>query len=412
MDNMNLVKKLPPMLSGSELEQALTILPEYDPAIVNENEAMRLIALTDIYKVFVPNQMSREIYSKLYLALLRSLQKKEGKLRVKQGIANHQAIMQHEHNGILGGSDSFTIIGASGIGKSSSISRAVQLLTKEPVIEIDKPYGKILPCVLVQCPFDSSVKGLLLEIIRVVDEMMGSNYYPKATSVRATTDMLIGTVSQICLNHIGILIVDEIQNVAISKNGRNLLGALLQLINCSGISICMVGTPECAEFFTQAMQLARRSLGLQYESMEYGAEFEQLCQILFQYQYVKNPAELDDATVRWLYEHSSNGNVSSVVTLMHDAQEIAILEGSEVLNMETLNAAYRSRMKMLHSYIAPSKKPQTSRKKKATAIPCCEQEREEAVDISVAELVKRAKSEGREIVSFLRPYITIEEVRI
>ena len=75
MDNMSLVKKLPPMLSGSELEQALTILPEYDPAIANENEAMRLIALTDIYKVFVPNQMSREIYSKLYLALLRSLQK-------------------------------------------------------------------------------------------------------------------------------------------------------------------------------------------------------------------------------------------------------------------------------------------------------------------------------------------------
>ena len=411
MDNMSLVKKLPPMLSGSELEQALTILPKYDPAIANENEAMRLIALTDIYKVFVPNQMSREIYSKLYLALLRSLQKKEGKLRVKQGIANHQAIMQHEHNGILGGSDSFTIIGASGIGKSSAVSNAVQLVTKTPVIEIESPYSKILPCVLVQCPFDSSVKGLLLEIIRVVDEQLGSSYYPKATSARATTDMLIGTVSQICLNHIGILVVDEIQNVAISKNGRNLLGVLLQLINCSGISICMVGTPECTEFFTQAMQLARRSLGLQYEAMEYGAEFEQLCQILFQYQYVKNPAELDAATVRWLFEHS-NGNVSSLITLLHDSQEIAILEGSEVLNMETLNAAYKSRMKMLHSYIAPSKKPQTSRKKKAAAIPCYEQNIEETVDISVAELIKQAKSEGREIVSFLRPYITIEEVRI
>ena len=158
------------------------------------------------------------------------------------------------------------------------------------------------------------------------------------------------------------------------------------------------------------MQLARRSLGLQYESMEYGAEFEQLCQILFQYQYVKNPAELDAATIRWLFEHSNN--VSSVITLLHDAQEIAILEGSEVLNLETLNAAYRSRMKMLHSYIAPSKKPQTSRRKKSAAIPCYEQEIEEAVDISVAELIKQAKSEGREIVSFLKPYITIEEVQV
>jgi len=411
VDNMSLIQKMPPMLSGSELEQALTILPEYDPAIINENEAVRLIALTDLYKVFAPNQMSREIYSKLYLALLRSLQKKESKLRVKQTLENHRAILQQEYSGILGGSDSFTIIGASGIGKSSAISRAVQLVTKTPVIEMESPYCKILPCVLVQCPFDSSVKGLLLEIIRVVDELMGTKYYPKATSASATTDMLIGTVSQICLNHIGILIVDEIQNVAISKNGRNLLGALLQLINCSGISICMVGTPECTEFFTQAMQLARRSLGLQYEAMEYGDEFEQLCHTLFQYQYVKYPAELDAATVRWLFEHS-NGNVSSLITLLHDSQEIAILEGSEVLNLETLNAAYRSRMKMLHSYIAPSKKPQTSRKKKAAAIPCCEQDIERTVDVSVSELIKQAKSEGREIVNFPKPYITIEEVRI
>ena len=408
---MSLVKKLPPMLSGKELEQALTILPQYNPAIINENEAMRLITLSDIYKVFVPTQMSKEIYSKLYLALLRSFQKKEGTLRVRQGIANHRAIMQQEHSGILGGADSFTIIGASGIGKSSSISRAVQLLTKEPVIEIENPYCKILPCVLVQCPFDCSVKGLLLEIIRVVDDRLGSNYYPKATSVKATTDMLIGTVSQICLNHIGVLIVDEIQNVAISRNGRNLFGVLLQLINCSGISICMVGTPECAEFFVQAMQLARRSLGLQYEAMEYGAEFEQLCQILFSYQYVKKPTELDASTVRWLYEHS-NGNVSSVVTLLHDAQELAILEGSEELNLETLNAAYKRRMKMLHTYIAPTKKPQTSKKKKTTAIPCGEQDAVGVDDISIAELVKQAKNEGREIVSVLKPYITIEEVRL
>ena len=59
MDNMNLIKKLPPMMSGSELERALTILPEYDPAIANENEAMRLIALSDLYKVYVPSQMSK-----------------------------------------------------------------------------------------------------------------------------------------------------------------------------------------------------------------------------------------------------------------------------------------------------------------------------------------------------------------
>ena len=62
MDNLNLVKKLPPMLTGQELEKALTILPEYDPGIKNESTAARLIALSEMYKVFVPTQMSKEIY--------------------------------------------------------------------------------------------------------------------------------------------------------------------------------------------------------------------------------------------------------------------------------------------------------------------------------------------------------------
>ena len=37
MDNLSLIKKLPPMLSGSALEQALAILPEYDPEIINQD---------------------------------------------------------------------------------------------------------------------------------------------------------------------------------------------------------------------------------------------------------------------------------------------------------------------------------------------------------------------------------------
>ncbi len=116
---------------------------------------------------------------------------------------NFKAIMQQEYSGIMGGSDSFTIIGASGIGKSSAISRAITLVTENRIIEVDSPYTKIIPCICVQCPFDSSVKGLLLEIFRKVDEVIGGNYYPNALRARTTTDMLIGSVSQVALNHIG-----------------------------------------------------------------------------------------------------------------------------------------------------------------------------------------------------------------
>lgn len=407
MDNMSLVRKLPPMLSGSELEQALTILPEYDPGIINENAAVRLIALSDMYKVFVPTQMSKEIYTKMYLSLLRSLQKKESKLAVRQYSENHKGIRQQEYSGIIGGSDSFTIIGASGIGKSSSITRAVQLLTTEEIIEIKNPYSKIIPCVIVQTPFDSSVKGLLLEILRVVDEKLGSKYYSNALRTKSTIDMLIGAVSSVALNHIGLLVVDEIQHVVNHKHGKTLIGCLTQLINNSGISIAMVGTPESAAFFTQAMQLARRALGLQYNAMPYGEEFYFLCASLYRYQYVKNAAPLDDSVVRWLYEHS-NG-ISTVVSLLHDAQEIAILDGSETLNLTTLRTAYQNRIAMLHPYISVPSKPQTSCTKKPQMMPESECVTD---DISISTLVLRAKNECRNIVTFLQSYITVEVITI
>lgn len=408
--NENILSKIPPMKSGNELVLALSVFPEYDETICNENEAVRLMALSELYKIYVPSQMSLEIYNKLYLALLRSLQKKGTRLVVVQHNENHKAILNQEYRGIIGGSDSFTIIGASEIGKSSAISRAIALISESRIIEIDKPYTKIIPCVVVQTPFDSSVKGLLLEILRKVDEELESNYYKNALKVRTTTDMLIGMVSSVAMNHIGLLIVDEIQNVVNSKNGKNLIGSLTQLINNSGISICMVGTPESTIFFEQAMHLARRSLGLKYTAMCYDAYFQSFCKVIFNYQYVKNRTEITAALIEWLYEHSA-GVVSVVVSLIHDAQEIAILTGKEVLNLETLNMAYEQRMSMLHGYIQPSikkGKSTTNTKINKNVIPDGENEIENK--ISISSLVEKSKSEGTDIVKLFREHMSIEEV--
>lgn len=406
-----IINVLPHMKSGSELRSALEVLPEYDVAICNADAPVRLMALSDLYRVYVPNQMSLEIYSKLYLALMRSLQKKGSSLMIQQQNQNFKAIMQQEYSGIMGGSDSFTIIGSSGIGKSSAISRAITLITENRIIEAEKPYTKIIPCICVQCPFDSSVKGLLLEILRKVDEVIGGNYYPNALRARTTTDMLIGNVSQVALNHIGLLVVDEIQNVCNSKNGKSLVGMLTQLINNSGISICMVGTPESAVFFEQAMQLARRSLGLRYEVMEYGDSFKQFCEVLYSYQYVKRRTEITDGIMEWLYEHTS-GNISVVVSLIHDAQEISILNGREVLNLESLNEAYQQRLSMLHGFIQPRQKCQTSKAKRKATVPKVDANVKPYGEFTIAELVSQAKSAGVDIVELLKNHLPVVEVAV
>lgn len=418
IDMNKVIKKLPDMLSGNELQKAMSIIPKYDKQI-HEDGSMteRLLKLSDLYSIYIPSQMSTEIYSKLYLGIIRSMQKKGNKLAVQQFNSTYKTMQNiknktgnQQYDGIIGGSDSFTIIGASGIGKSSAISRALNLIEANHVIEIEQPYTKILPCLTVQCPFDSSVKGLLLEMLRKVDEQLGTDY---AQTKRFTTDMLIGAVSQVCLNHIGLLVVDEIQNVVNSKNGKNLIGSLTQLINNSGISICMVGTPESEIFFEQAMQLARRSVGLKYTALPYDEHFCEVCECLFSYQYVKNTTQIDSTIIDWLYQHSA-GVISIVVSLIHDAQEIAILNGREVLDTKSLDEAYNNRLSMLHDYIKPAmrKKPIGNNKIKKqnniTILPI-----ENNADIQtdlIQNIAKECKKDGTDIVEILSQHITIEVI--
>ena len=409
----SIINQLAEMKMGKDLISEMSVLPTYSDNIRSENQAVRLIALSDLYDIYLPSEMSTEIYSKLYLALLRSLQKKNGRTATIQRNENNKLIRQQEHNGIIGGSDSFTIVGCSGIGKSSAINRAIDLITENGVIETQNPYTKIIPCVVVQCPFDCSTKGLLLEILRKVDEILGSNYYSKSLKGRITTDMLIGTVSQISLNHIGMIIVDEIQNVANSKNGTSLVGMLTQLINNSGISICMVGTPESTVFFEQAMQLARRSLGLHYSTLEYNQYFYDFCKTLYSYQYTKNKTVISDSIVQWLYEHSG-GIISVVVSLIHDAQEIAILNGIEQLNIVTLNEAYKKRLSMLHTYIEPTitRKSQTSAKVRKSKIYTTEQETATDSENVIAEVVRLSKEKNIDIVELLKDYVTVEVISV
>ena len=104
-----------------------------------------------------------------------------------------------------------------------------------------------------------------------------------------------------------------------------------------------------------------------------------------------------------------------VVSLIHDAQEIAILSGKEILDTEMLNQAYNQRLAFLHSYIQPSisQKKQTSRPKNKNPVNgiCSVQETEKEC-VSVSDLAVRAKAENLDMVAILREFYTVEEVAV
>lgn len=164
----NIMEKIEPMLVGKELKERMLVVPDYEESIRKESVSTRLLELNKINSFYLPSDMSVEIYTKLYLAMVRSLQKKESKLAIQQRNLNGKNLRACANGappsfgGIIGGSDSFSIIGCSGIGKTSAIEKAIQLMGGVNVIEMEQPFYKIIPVISVQCPFDCSAKSMLL----------------------------------------------------------------------------------------------------------------------------------------------------------------------------------------------------------------------------------------------------------
>ena len=124
----------------------------------------------------------------------------------------------------------------------------------------------------------------------------------------------------------------------------------------------------------------------------------------------KKESEITTQVIDWLYEHSG-GVTSVVVSLVHDAQEIAILTRHEMLDIAMLNQAYEKRMQLLHDFIRPAAivKNTTAKRKKKTiekaVIPSEE-------DYSIADLVQKSKAENLDIVEVFREHFIVEEIAL
>ena len=111
-----------------------------------------------------------------------------------------------------------------------------------------------------------------------------------------------------------------------------------------------------------------------------------------------------------MYEHSA-GIISIVVSLIHDAQEIAILNGRETLDIVALNEAFQ-RMQMIHSYVKPAKPRVSQVSKPKKPVPAVKTEMAPITSISIAEIAAAAKSGNRSVVEALREHFTVEEVAV
>jgi hypothetical protein len=123
---------------------------------------------------------------------------------------------------------------------------------------------------------------------------------------------------------------------------------------------------------------------------------------------VKEYTPIDAGIMDWLYEHSG-GIIANVVSLLHDAQEIAILDGYEKLDLISLNTAYKNRTSFMHKFIGTAEPISHPRENKKIE-PFEEKDLEEYQ--SILGMVETAKNRSVDVLDYLMSHIHIEEVSV
>ena len=232
-------------------------------------------------------------------------------------------------------------------GKTSTIKRCLSTMPQVIVhqeYQGRKIYEKQINYLVVECPSDCSLKTLALNIFSAIDKAIGSEYLKQATYQRAmATSATTTKLKIICMNHhIGLIVIDEIQN-AISTATKNkqikpLIKFLVELTNETSTAICFCGTLEAEDVFLKQEHLKRRTRGFRLLPMKYDRTYRKFITELWEYQMTLQKAPLTEKLMKQMYDLSA-GIPAYLVKIFEEAQVRSILSGREKLSYESIRQA-------------------------------------------------------------------------
>ena len=413
--NNPLIEALPPMLAGKELIHALACVPPYRESDRELSAGKRLQLLSFLYDFYQPLPMTLDLYCEVYNALQHCYGQYTSAKEASALQLGYAAMQGKALTASVGGGNSFSVIGVSGLGKSTALQRVLSLFPQ--IIEHRHYHGKQFFChqvlyLVVQTPHDASIKALILDIYLQLDSLLGTSYQRDALSKRLSVDVLVSQLNQIVrINHIGLLVIDELQNIAYRKGdgGIRFLNFLVHLINGTGVSVCMVGTPRVLQVLQQEFRSARRTTGLICDRLENSTEFSLLLRGLWHYQYTRQNTALTPELQNWLYR-KTQGVPDILVKLLYNAQKQCILDGREELDFAVFEHVASKNLGMVSDYIAElaaqpirkvSRQPSNQR---STA----SKHDEKKTEPRFYRLLTQAKRRGESPVSVYAPYIKCE----
>lgn len=359
-----LIECLPNIISSEEAIDKLAVYPYFSEEERNFEAHIRYHFIQRLFQYFQPLNLHLDLESRVSRVI------RQGYIARNPFRAEYAESFETGHKMILNAnmemtnnksfrttSSGFTIIGISGIGKSTTINL---ILSMYPQIIVHNEYKgcKLSMYQLVWLKLDcgeGSTKGLCIDFFLKIDELLGTNYHKKYGGGRQAVNVLMPIMGQVAKNiNLGVLVIDEIQHLSMGKSGGadRMLNFFVTLVNI-GIPVILIGTNKAMAILQSQFRQARRGSGqgdFVIDRMKKDENWDLIIDGMGDYQWTRKPIILSREIKDTLYEFSQ-GITDIGIKLYAMAQIRAISSGKEEITTNIIRSVAKENLQLVRPMI-------------------------------------------------------------
>jgi AAA domain len=359
-----LIQALPPTFDNEEFIDLVSEEPEYGDEEVCWNKSERFHCVARLSSYFDPQGKTIDLNNNISILikrgyLARNPLKPTFALRSRQiygAIENSSGRELEKYVSQPTSASGLTLIGPSGMGKSTNLHKILSLY--DQVIFHPKLSTYQIVWLKVDCPHAGSLKGLCTDIFMAIDELLGTTYHTKFSSRNHTEDLMLAQVAQLAnTHHLGLLVIDEMQNLVNARRGKDdLLNFLVKMDNIIGVPVIKVGTNEALPILQGNFRNARRGTGegsVIWDRMQKNDDDWQLfVENLWEYQWTRKKVGLSPELEEAFYDESQ-GIIDVAIKLFRMVQCRSIaLDGDEAITVELIRQVAKDGLYLLKPMLA------------------------------------------------------------
>ena len=361
MNNKGIYKHIQ-CLDEKTLSKKLTGIPKLSPE--SKSRSLDLDKITTEW--FYITQYTLKAYERIVTMIETGYRRREGlHYDIAKSVINWQPDEKSQPPAAhlkLAPADIYLLGGESGMGKSTIVDKLLPLLGNQ-LEPVTRPRYKTtrIKYLFVRCPANS-FKQLLEDIIETIAKLV-SEKYQVYYNQRMSVDTLVKNATGLCARHeVGILIIDEANNMADFKGytPHQCANQIRSMCDKIGLPLLLIASPRFDNILKLDLQLARRVVGkgttnirlldnqtkLKDGKTEWSRFFNQLWKLRVLKDLPIHPGEMTN-----LFFSLTRGNIGITVNLYLALQRRAIEKNRESFTEGEVKNTFKKEFKAVISLL-------------------------------------------------------------